>query len=175
VPCVPLQCCSIVLKQAGIYDTTLILVAADHGVNPGNFKSDLPGSREQWLHRGGAANPVFLLKPLHAGGPLLTTGEPVYLPDVGATLCVLSGACTIPSGIPAGTAPPSRLRRFNHYQWRHRFWTLQQLPGITSYDVSGPLNDQASWAAGKLKFHCTEGRRSCVASAYSACQKLTSA
>jgi hypothetical protein len=52
VPCVPLQCCSIVLKQAGIYDTTLILVAADHGVNPGNFKSDLPGSREQWLHRG---------------------------------------------------------------------------------------------------------------------------
>src|SRR5215213_214724 len=87
------------LKQTGIYDTTLILVVADHGVNPWLFKSDQPGSREQWIHRAGAANPLFLLKPLHSHGQLRRESEPVYLPDVGATLCALSGAYTVPAGI----------------------------------------------------------------------------
>jgi hypothetical protein len=133
------------LKHTGIYDMTLILVVADHGVNPGMFKSDPPGSHQQWVHRAGAANPLFLLKPLHTRGQLQRESDPVYLPDVGATLCTLSAACTAPSGFPAGSAPPGRVRRFNLHPWQHRFWTMQQLPGIIPYDVSGPVNDEASW------------------------------
>jgi hypothetical protein len=133
------------LKQAGIYDTTLILVVADHGINPRHFRSDVPGSHEEWVHRAGAANPVFLLKPLHAQGVLKTAGEPVHLPDVGATLCAQSEACRMPMGVAAGTAVPGRPRRFNHYQWQHRFWRLKKLPGITTYEVIGRVNDEAAW------------------------------
>jgi hypothetical protein len=137
------------LKRTGIYDITLILVVADHGVNPGMFKSDPPGSHQQWVHRAGAANPLFLLKPLHSRGQLRRESEPVYLPDVGATLCALSGACTAPTGFPAGSAPPGRVRRFNLHPWQHRFWTLQELPGIIPYDVLGPVHDEGSWHQAK--------------------------
>jgi hypothetical protein len=133
------------LKQAGIYDRSLILVVADHGLNPGMFRSDRPGSHQQWVHRAGAAHPLFLLKPLHARGALRRENAPVSLTDVGATLCALSEVCTVPDGIPAGSASADRIRRFNLHAWEHRFWTLQQLPGITTYDVLGPVSDEASW------------------------------
>jgi len=133
------------LKQAGIYDRSLILVVADHGVNPGMYTSDPPGSHQQWVHRAGAANPLFLLKPLQSRGPLRRESAPVYLPDVGATLCVLSEACSVAEGIPAGAASARRVRRFILHPWQHQFWTTQELPGITTYDVLGPLTDEASW------------------------------
>jgi hypothetical protein len=136
------------LRQTGIYDSTVILVVADHGINPGVFGLDAPGSHEQWVHRAGAANPLFLLKPLHAHGRLQRESEPVYLPDVGATLCDRSGACAVTNGIPAGSALPGRVRRFTLHPWQHRFWTLQELPDITPYDVLGPVNDKASWRPG---------------------------
>ena len=69
----------------------------------------------------------------------------MYLPDVGATLCVLSDVCSVPDGIPAGTAPASRVCRFILHPWQHQFWTTQELPGITTYDVLGPVTNEASW------------------------------
>jgi hypothetical protein len=133
------------LKQADIYDSSLILIVADHGVNPGIFRSDPPGSHQQWVHRAGAANPLFLLKPLHSRGPLRPESAPVYLTDVGATLCVLSEVCTVAGGIPAGSASANRVRRFILHPWQHRFWTMQKLPGTTTYDVVGPVTEEASW------------------------------
>ena len=106
------------LKQARIYDSATILILADHGMNTGLF-NDAPGSHEQWVHLMGAAHPLFLLKRPGARGALREAADPVYLPDVGATLCAASGACTTPLGIPAGLASADRPRRFHDYDWKH--------------------------------------------------------
>lgn len=133
------------LKEAGVYDQTVILVLGDHGVNPGVFPD--PGQDEyaRWVHRAGAANPVFLLKRLESRGALAEAPAAVSLADVGATLCAASSACGAPLGFAAGTAPSMRPRRFNDYRWRHEFWTRRSIPEITPYEVDGPLWEQKSW------------------------------
>jgi len=91
------------LKETGIYDRTLILVVADHGVNPGMFKSDQPGSREQWIHRAGAANPLFLLKPLHSHGQLQRARGP--------SICPMSAPRSAPCPQPVRLPPAFRRAR----------------------------------------------------------------
>ena len=133
------------LKQARIYDSATILILADHGMNTGLF-NDAPGSHEQWVHLMGAAHPLFLLKRPGARGALREAADPVYLPDVGATLCAASGACTTPLGIPAGLASADRPRRFHDYDWKHEYWKLRNIPNMTSYEVRGPLWRIESWS-----------------------------
>jgi sulfatase-like protein len=136
------------LKQANVYDNTVILVLADHGINPATFGQDTPGSREEWIHLAGAANPLFLLKRLGEKGPLRETAGAVYLLDVGATLCAASGACTTPLGIAAGQAAPDRPRFFMGYAWKDEYWKLYELPRpkMTPYEVRGPVWQFESWS-----------------------------
>lgn len=133
------------LKQAGVYDDTVVLVLADHGLNPGIFTGAPEGGHEEWTHLAGAANPVFLLKPLGRRGPLQEASHPVHVPDVAATLCAETGDCTAPLGFPAGEAPAHRPRAFVDYVWRHEYWDSGDIPGMTRYEVRGPLWRADSW------------------------------
>jgi hypothetical protein len=132
------------LKQASIYDNATILILADHGMNAGFF-NDPPGSHEEWVHLMGSAHPLFVLKRPGARGALREVSDQVYLPDVGATLCAASGACTTPLGIPAGQASAERPRRFYDYDWKHEYWKLRTIPNTTAYEVRGPLWRVESW------------------------------
>ncbi len=108
------------LRRADIYDRSVVLILADHGVNlVGLFHDDAPGSPLRWEHLAGAAHPLFLLKPRGARGGLRDASAAVHVADVGATLCAATGACTAGAGIPAGQAPPDRARRFYEYVWKH--------------------------------------------------------
>jgi hypothetical protein len=133
------------LDRAGVYDNTAILVLADHGINAGVFGEVPAGSQAAWEHLAGSAHPVFLFKPLGRRGDLQESNVPVYLADVSATLCAATSGCTAPLGYPAGQAPPGRPRRFNQYVWRDEFWRTHELPGLTLYDVRGPVDSPASW------------------------------
>src|SRR5690606_15481820 len=105
--------------EAGVYDNTVILVFADHGVNPGVGYRGLRAEGEhrpegmpprEWEVVAGSAHPAFLLKPLGSRGPLTVVRAPVHVTDVGATLCAATGDCQTPLGIPAGQAPADRPR-----------------------------------------------------------------
>ena len=133
------------LQAAGVYDTTVTLVLADHGINPGVYPHAARGSAQAWRHRSGSANPLFLFKPLRSRGPLRTATAAVSLVDVGATLCAAVSACTTSSGVPAGLAAAHRPRRFSDYTWRNEFWRSGSIPRITSYEVRGPLDRPDSW------------------------------
>jgi hypothetical protein len=133
------------LDRAGIYDNTAILVVADHGMNPGVFGGAPPGSDEAWEHLSGSAHPLFLFKPLARRGGLEVSAAPVYLADVGATLCAATAACAVPLGYPAGQAAPDRPRRFADYVWRNEFWRTGKIPGLVFYEVRGPLDRPGSW------------------------------
>jgi hypothetical protein len=133
------------LDRAGIYDRTAILLIADHGINPGVYPGAPPGSHEAWEHLSGSARPLFLFKPLARRGALEVSTAPVYLADVGATLCAATSACAVPLGYPAGQAAPDRPRRFADYVWRNRFWRTGEIPGLTLYEVRGPVDRPGSW------------------------------
>ncbi len=139
------------MKRAGVYDDTVILVLADHGIGqPSRYLEPESAalSAADWINLSGAANPAFLLKPRDSHGPL--TDAPataaVYLTDVGATLCAETNACQMMNGFAAGHAPPNRPRRFNSYVWQQEFWDARELPEVTPYDVVGPVWRQDSWS-----------------------------
>jgi arylsulfatase A-like enzyme len=132
------------LRNAGIYDNTIVLVLADHGLNPDVYPAPADDA-DAFRQRSGSANPLFLYKPLRRRGPMRTEDAVVSLVDVGATLCAEAAACTTRSGIPAGRGSRRRPRRFNDYVWEHRFWQTLDVPNITPYEVSGPLADPGSW------------------------------
>jgi hypothetical protein len=133
------------LKDKGIYDNTVVLIFADHGVNPGVYGDPASDAFARFRHRAGAANPVFLLKPLRSRGTLIDAPGAVYVGDVGATLCAASGACDVPIGFPAGSAPVGRPRRFSDYQSGQGFWEQRDIPGITRYEIRGPVWEADSW------------------------------
>ena len=134
------------LKAANVYDRTEILIMADHGMGrPSRYARRRSKKDRSWPARVGYANPVFLLKPRGDRGTLKEEKAPVYLPDVAATLCRSSGACSVPSGVPAGDAPSGRVRHFFDYAWRHEFWRLRDIPHVTTYEVRGPLWQDSSW------------------------------
>jgi hypothetical protein len=134
------------MKKAGIYDDTLILVMADHGMGLPNAYVEAPKlNPANWVELAGSANPVFLLKPRGRRGPLQDASASVQLIDVGATLCALSQACTTPKGAIAGQAPPNRRRQFNGYAWKAEYWDSWSIPDIVSYDVGDVLWKQESW------------------------------
>jgi hypothetical protein len=137
------------LKAAGVYDRTEIALIADHGIGQPDAFADAAALRSPaqaaWAKRAGYANPMFLLKPRGARGEITDDLSRVYLPDLGATLCASSGACTMPSGVPAGQASPDRVRRFLDYDWNHEFWQLRNIPNVTVYAVRGTLWDPRAW------------------------------
>jgi len=133
------------LRRIGVYDRTVILILADHGLNAGSYPDPAANGEDVWRRRIGSANPLFLFKALDSRGSLRIDTAAVSAVDVGATLCAATGACTTTSGIPAGQSGADRPRRFSDYVWRHGFWRTRTLPGITSYEVRGPLLDHDSW------------------------------
>jgi hypothetical protein len=134
------------LKQNGLYDQTVILILADHGIGrESRYNLYREFDTAEWASMAGAANPVFLLKRRHQRGPLYDAPGEVHLADVGATLCAASGACTGAPGFVAGQAPADRPRRFNQYVWKHEFWNTRDIPDISAFEVHGPVWDAESW------------------------------
>jgi len=137
------------LKAAGVYDRTEIALVADHGIGqPDGFVSPaalhIPAHAD-WVRRAGYANPMFLLKPRGARGEITNDPSSIYLPDLGATLCASSGACTTPAGVPAGQGSRDRVRRYLEYDWKHEFWQVRDIPDVRAYEVRGALWDVTAW------------------------------
>ncbi len=134
------------LKAKGVYDNSVILVLADHGVDPGMYGSDARDQRgSRWALLAGVANPVFLLKPRGSRGVLQKEHDAVYVPDVGAMLCALSSACKVRTPMPVPKAVLTRPRRFNDYEWKNEFWQRRAIAQVTPYEIRGPVRRFASW------------------------------
>jgi hypothetical protein len=133
-------------KQNGLYDQTVILILADHGIGrDSHYNPYREFDTAEWASMAGAANPTFLLKRRNQHGALREAAGEVHLADVGATLCAASGACTGAPGYVAGQAPADRARRFNQYVWKHEFWNTHDIPDISPFEVHGPVWDAESW------------------------------
>jgi hypothetical protein len=135
------------LKEIGAYDNTLIVVMADHGIDPGVYgRGPSDGLEKHFRHLAGAANPVFLMKPQGSRGPLTQVRDAVHVPDLGAMLCARSRRCRKAAPMRDVDTAPTRPRRFEDYEWKHDFWRTRTVANITSYNIRGPVWQRSSWS-----------------------------
>jgi hypothetical protein len=143
------------LKALGIYDDTLVIIAADHG-------SDLKNhTRAGYMRR---SHPMLLIKPINGGGNLQYSAAPTSLLDIPRTV---SGALGIEAefsgyGILDGEIPSTRKRNYYYFNWNNQgFWNADHLPELEKYEINGPAEDQGAWKKSCDLLHVENGPASC--------------
>ncbi len=129
-----------VLQQQGIYDQTMVVVAADHGTD---ITMD---TRPVYKRR---AHPTLLIKPFGATGELRVSAAPASLLDVPATVIGELGLSKPFAGYALldDAVPVDRVRQYYYFNWSGKeFWDVDRLPFLRQYDVSGPVEELSSWA-----------------------------
>lgn len=139
------------LKAEGIYDSSDILLVADHGYG---FESAAAGATRDPNFRRilGAFNPTVLAKPAGERGPLVTSNAPIELADLAGALCDQAG-CSPSEGLrDLANVDPDRDRQLFWYDWTHRYWKLPRIPGLVEYTVRGDLTKAESWSRGSAPY-----------------------
>jgi hypothetical protein len=132
------------LKAKGVYDNTVIVVLADHGLG---FESSYVDSKDaripQWQKLVGDANGVFLFKSLNARGKLRRSDQPAYAGDV---FGIVRPPTSDSSDIPSTGQKKVRDRLYHHYTWVNELWNADRIPGLKIFAVNGPVWSIDSWS-----------------------------
>ena len=142
------------LKKSGVYDNSLIILTADTGAGSIYANDDLsslyaqdhgvpPGELGRLI---GGANPVLAIKLPESRGAMRTSQVQAQLTDIPRTVCESLGDCSNNLGLNLGRDQHEiRERIYQYYQFKHEYWGLDYIPGITQYSVLGPLWLESSW------------------------------
>jgi hypothetical protein len=141
------------LKKAGVYDSALIVLQADHGSDAG---IPLLHDDGNWIQKGlpekpsvlaSLATPLLAVKPPRAAGPLKTSEAPVELADVPMTISsLLNLPDTFPGRNVFSVEPgESRERRFIYYNWMKTNWENEYFEALDEFIISGDPRDWSSW------------------------------
>ena len=138
------------LKSVGAYDNATIMLIADTGVGAFNVGSShgIENGTAKYTGAGlyGAANPVFLIKPMNARGAYSISEKPVQLTDVPSTVCDLTGDCNgFPGQSVFGEIDHNRERKYNLYHLTTEWSDRKFVPTPLALSVKGPIWDLASW------------------------------
>jgi hypothetical protein len=128
------------LQALGVYDETLVIVAADHGTDI------TKNTRPVYKRR---AHPLLLVKPIGARGALQGSSVPASLLDIPATVSHSVGLDVGYDGydLLAGDIPPDRERHYYYFNWEGKeFWNIDHLPFLRKYRVAGPVQELDSWS-----------------------------
>lgn len=146
------------LRQLAIYDTSVIVVAADHG--------DSFGNRRDWFERQRAkvnmaayvpdavltaGTPLLMIKPLAARGLLEERMEPATLCDIPRVILGQLGMANDENrdciDIVRHPPPADRNRRFYHYRWTPETWSIGSgpFPEIEEFLIAGDVGKLESW------------------------------
>jgi hypothetical protein len=132
------------LRALGVYDVSSIVVLADHGYRiESRFAAGSQDPKFRWMV--GSINPLLLVKPAQARGPLTTSDAPIELADVANALCGEAG-CSPAEGLRRLDAvDPARTRTAFWYNWRLGYWGMPHVPGLERYSILGDLPRITSW------------------------------
>ena len=143
------------LRSEGLYDSSLIILQADHGLSGGvdlNIQGNLD---EEGLSVGGAslaeiassAAVLLAIKPPHSQGPLKISRAQVALTDIRTTISSLLNVDKTLAGRSAYTVgeDEERERRFYFYQWRNENWQSAYFPRLDEFIIKGSVFDRNSW------------------------------
>ena len=136
------------LKEFGILDQTLVILAADHGNHINLDSGDDQEIEQAGIPKLSKVLPLLLVKPTGAQGPLQISQAPVSLIDIPQTVAADMGIDKEFPGRALQDAKEgeTRTRVYYDYEWEHRFWFADHLPPMTEFRVTGPVRNPASWS-----------------------------
>lgn len=136
------------LKQAGIYDNTLIIISSDHGANylPPNQNDKIAHSKVDERHYTTALATLFI-KPFNAQGPLRRSEAPIALNDIPNTILTSLKLPLLPNGVNAFSLSEAhdRKREFVFYEFDSTYWDDSKLPPLTIYSINGDVREIKNW------------------------------
>ena len=143
------------LKDLGIYDSSFIILQADHGAAQ---SVDMQSTQDQETQMtiaennslssmAGMALSLLAVKPPGSRGPMMTSPAQVSLADIPATMSTLLGLKTTFDGKSIFEIDPreTRKRTFFYYVWQHINWQKDFFDHLDEFEVEGSAHDQASW------------------------------
>lgn len=145
------------LRRIGAYDSTRLLIVADHGHNGVPLRRDLLPSIQADAGAPGQENieavissglPLFLAKARGAHGALTVDHAPVSSLDVAPSL---ADGLSIPPerfnglSVFSDAIPADRRREFFHYRWSKLGWGAHFLEPMTVFEVQGHSWRRSSW------------------------------
>lgn len=137
------------MKEAGIYDNTVVVLMADHGAWLDAPGYDLSQSRfaAPTAVIAGLAVPALAIKPRNAVGPIHVSPAPTSVSDVPATIAELIGAQSDMNGRNVFELPEggSRRRLFYNYAFGQNSKAPEYLHTLLEYEVSGSPFDASAW------------------------------
>lgn len=154
------------LRSKGVYDNTLIIVLADHGLGivtgpDGNLRYEYDDPFKRMVTFASAAMAV---KRLGAFGALTVSDDLVSIADVRKIVCEQTDACEKTAApLPDGDRP-APARRFSHYDWEAQFHTAtveDRMSSVEHFIVRGdhrvhwswmPVMDPAGFEVSKVQF-----------------------
>ena len=134
------------LKDAGVYDNTMIVISSDHGsvYMPDEFSREVPYSK---------ASSTLLIKPLGSTAPFSASDMPAQLSDIPITVANAFDLDNSYGGVDLLEPPQSsdRVREFSNYVWTKEYhsWSKDRVPPIKKFQINGPLKNPQSWEADK--------------------------
>lgn len=150
------------LKSLGIYDSSLIILQADHG---GGMKVRLESRDEKndstsfinstdLTRIAGSALPLLAIKPPYSKGPLKVSDAPAMLTDIPATISsILKLNEEFPGRCVVNLDPQEvRERRTYYYKWRAENWQDEYFNRLDEYIIEGSVFDEASWRPGSTYY-----------------------
>lgn len=131
------------LRELNIYDSSYIVVLADHGVS---LKSDLL-KKARGFPQPGYAAPLLMLKPPGSRAPFAASEAYASLADLPATFADWFGFPVKFKGESILKLNPQqpRERIFRHYKWEKGTWDKDYLPEMREFVITGSPYDTGNW------------------------------
>jgi len=136
------------LKQADIYDQSLIIISSDHG---GNYrdKSMAETLKSRFVHEQHFARgkSTLLVKPLNSRGLLQQSEYPARLSDIPRTVSEIAGLEFEKYGddIFSRDYNPMRPRAYYFINWKLGAGESDRLNGFRPYRIRGDVREASSW------------------------------
>lgn len=146
------------LKSLGIYDSSLIVLQADHGAGVelamkgtnDELGSDGFISGDYFTRVAASALPLLAIKPPHSDGPLKISNAQVMLTDIPATISSILDLNERFPGISVFDLDPEevRERKNYYYTWQKTNWQDNYFYRLDEYIITGSVFDRSSWHLG---------------------------
>ena len=137
------------LQALGVYDSSLIVIASDHGI--GLAPAKLVNTRHIPAgpigNLAGRALALLIVKPPQSRGAVRVSFAPTAITDIPATVLDAAGVAHALPGEPALKLAENadRPRQFAMYDWEHEDWGQQYFDWLDLVDINGRLLDGNSW------------------------------
>ena len=137
------------LKDIGVYDDALIVIASDHGIGyaPLKFVNNRQTPAGALATLSGKSMALLIVKPPGSHGSVRISQAPTTISDIAATVLDAAGLPLTLPGEPALKLRESaaRVRSFAMYDWEDDGWKHAYFDSLDVMEVRGKALDGSNW------------------------------